>query len=110
MNLIKQLRGDSGMTQSEFAEKLGVSQAHVSLIEGNIKKASPKLLEKAASVLGCDISVFVEKTAFRDRQLATILSRLKDLDDETVSAISLLILGLRNGRNSSARDEIEDQG
>ncbi len=49
---IRFLRLQKGLTQEEFAEKIGVSPAKVSMIEtGTTRRISKTLLEKIAGVL-----------------------------------------------------------
>jgi len=54
MNLgitIKKLRKSQGIIQVDFAEKLGITQTYLSLIESGIKNPSPGLLESIGKEL-----------------------------------------------------------
>ncbi len=48
---IQKLRKETGLTQEEFAEKLGISRTHMGHIEQGRKTPSIKLMEKIAKAL-----------------------------------------------------------
>jgi len=51
-----------GLTQEEFAKKIGVSKPKVSMIEtGNIRRISETLLKKISEVLNCNSDELLEK-------------------------------------------------
>lgn len=49
---IKELRKSIGMTQEEFAEKVGVSKDYIGLIERGLRNPSFYVIEKLAKSLG----------------------------------------------------------
>ncbi|MCB1764527.1 MAG: helix-turn-helix transcriptional regulator [Candidatus Competibacteraceae bacterium] len=53
---IKVRRVDLGLQQGELAEKLGVTQAHLSYLEQGKRQISLELLEKIAQILKCPMS------------------------------------------------------
>jgi DNA-binding Xre family transcriptional regulator len=54
-NPIKGWRLFRNMTQSELAEKTGLKQTHVSLMEANKIKPRENTLQKLAEALNCDV-------------------------------------------------------
>ena len=50
--VIKDLRIKMGLTQKELAEKLGVEQSTIGMLESNRRKASTELVEKLADFFG----------------------------------------------------------
>lgn len=52
---IKQLRLQKGLSQKEFAKRLGVSQAYVAMIEAEKRIPTLKLALKIAAVLGTPV-------------------------------------------------------
>ena len=45
-------RKSAGLTQSELAERLGVTQAFISGVEGGRKKAPPEMIQRAKEIFG----------------------------------------------------------
>ena len=58
---IKNLREKNGMTQTELAEKIGVSKSVISAYEKGIRKPSQKVLELIADTFGVSFLHFYEK-------------------------------------------------
>lgn len=52
---IKARRRELGMNQDELARRLGVTQAHISRIEANVKGPSADMLPAIAEALYCDV-------------------------------------------------------
>ncbi len=57
--LLRSIRQGEAMTQSEFADRLGVSKQHLSHIENGRKVVSPERAARWASLLGYAESQFV---------------------------------------------------
>jgi len=65
---LKQLRGRQKLSQAEFAQRLHISQAAVSELEGNISRSKLSTLLKALRALGARLDVFAvlpSKRAFK---------------------------------------------
>lgn len=60
-NPIKGWRLFRNMTQAELAEKTGLKQTHVSLMESNKIKPRKNTLEKLAETLTCDVDDLVAR-------------------------------------------------
>ena len=58
---IKELRDTAGMTQTELADKVGVSKSVVSAYEKGIRNPSNKTLELIADIFGVSMLSFFEK-------------------------------------------------
>lgn len=52
---LRQLREAQGMTQTELAERVGVSQSHISDVELNQRMPSMRILVKLAESLGVGV-------------------------------------------------------
>ncbi|MBF0807743.1 XRE family transcriptional regulator [Rothia nasimurium] len=58
---LRELRKDTGITQAQLAERLGVSQHRVSQIEnGNLPNVKIETLQKYLEALGTSITISVE--------------------------------------------------
>ncbi len=60
---IRLLRGACQFNQQQFAERIGISQTHLSNIEHNNVQVSLKLLVRSANVLGCTLETLDRKAA-----------------------------------------------
>jgi transcriptional regulator with XRE-family HTH domain len=53
---IRQIRTDAGLTQTEVAERAGISQAYLSQIESDLRSMDVKAADKLASALGVTLN------------------------------------------------------
>ena len=60
---IRLLRGACQFNQQQFAERIGISQTHLSNIEHNNVQVSLKLLVRSANVLGCSLEILLDRKA-----------------------------------------------
>ena len=60
---IRLLRSTCRLKQQQFAERIGISQTHLSNIEHNNVQISLKLLVRSANVLGCSLETLLDRTA-----------------------------------------------
>ena len=60
---IRLLRGACQFNQQQFAERIGISQTHLSNIEHNNVQVSLKLLVRSANVLGCTLETLLDRAA-----------------------------------------------
>ena len=60
---IKILRSTCLFKQQQFAERIGISQTHLSNIEHNNVQVSLKLLVRSANVLGCTLETLLDRKA-----------------------------------------------
>lgn len=58
-NKIQKLRKSAGITQEEFADRLGISRTHIGHIEQGRKKPSLELLQKIAKYLKVTVSELI---------------------------------------------------
>lgn len=56
--IVKNIRGDT--KQGVFAKELGISQAHLSMIESNKKRPGVKVIKKLAEISGLNALTFIE--------------------------------------------------
>lgn len=60
---IRLLRSTCRLKQQQFAERIGISQTHLSNIEHNNVQVSLKLLVRSANVLGCSLETLLNRKA-----------------------------------------------
>lgn len=60
---IRLLRSTCLFKQQQFAERIGISQTHLSNIEHNNVQLSLKLLLRSANVLGCTLETLLDRKA-----------------------------------------------
>lgn len=60
---IRLLRSTCQLKQQQFAERIGISQTHLSNIEHNNVQVSLKLLVRSANVLGCSLETLLDRKA-----------------------------------------------
>ena len=60
---IRLLRAACQFNQQQFAERIGISQTHLSNIEHNNVQVSLKLLVRSANVLGCSLDTLLDRKA-----------------------------------------------
>ncbi|HVJ50258.1 helix-turn-helix transcriptional regulator [Desulfitobacterium sp.] len=90
---IKVLRENSGFTQKNIANYLGVDQSLISKFEAGERPISADMLERLVTLFGCSISVFKEATAeYKPLSLVLRASEIGDDDLETISAINKIAL------------------
>lgn len=59
--LLRQIRMDANLTQSQLAEKLGQTQSYVSKYENGEQRLDLMELEAVCDVVGISLTAFVEK-------------------------------------------------
>lgn len=94
---IKKLRESSGMTQTELAEKIGVSKSVVSAYEKGIRNPSNKTLQLIADIFGVSLLSFFEKGHFPNE---AVTINITDLTTEQQKIIFSLINEFRRNNES----------
>ena len=74
---IKELREKSGMTQTDLAEKVGVSKSMISAYEKGIRKPSHKVLQLIAETFGASLLSFYERGYFPNEAVTINITDLK---------------------------------
>jgi immF control region 10 kDa protein len=64
---IKAKRREGGLTQSELADKVGISRNYISDLENGRYIPSVKTLSKIASVLGIDLNFLIEMSEIQNK-------------------------------------------
>ncbi len=59
-NRLKEARKQSGLTQTEVAEKLGLPQSYVSKVESGERRVDAVELERLAKIYGKSINYFLK--------------------------------------------------
>jgi len=61
MNALKELRSESGLTQEEYAKKIGISLSALAKMEQGIRRPSVKTAKMIANKLGISWTIFFEQ-------------------------------------------------
>ena len=59
---IKEKRLELGLSQEQFANKIGVTQGAISMIENGERTPSLEMITKIATALNCTIDELIERT------------------------------------------------
>lgn len=95
---IKNLREKTGMTQTDLAEKVGVSKALISAYEKGIRNPSYKVLTSIAEIFGVSVASFYER-AYWEHEAVTV--NITDLNPEQQKIIFSLINEFRKANQES---------
>ena len=88
---IKILRSTCLFKQQQFAERIGISQTHLSNIEHNNVQISLKLLLRSANVLGCTLETLLDRKAAAEWAEAqytdkTVQTEAEKSDSDTITS------------------------
>ena len=84
---IRLLRSTCRLKQQQFAERIGISQTHLSNIEHNNVQVSLKLLVRSANVLGCSLDTLLDRKAAAEWSPAYVA----EADEQAAGAKSKII-------------------
>lgn len=93
---IKQERKDLKLSMRGFAEKLGVSHAHISKLESGDALPSIEMLEKIAKLTNHKVSHYLDtvdndESLILDGKRLALANKLRRLNDEQLSIIDSVI-------------------
>lgn len=100
--VIAELRAERDLTQSELAEKVGVSQSYLARWESGTVTPRPKALRQIARALGVEVDelaegqrVELEKSlGIQDSELLTLFQEVQNLKAEELNALKVVLRGL----------------
>ncbi len=95
---IKDLREKAGMTQTELANKLGLSKSVISAYEKGIRNPSFKILPLIAQTFNVTELYFFEKGEFQKRDVTVNIS---DLNKEQQKIVMSLINEFRESNKNT---------
>lgn len=96
---LRELRSRLGIDQKRFAEKLGISQSLVSLIEAGKRTPDLEIVELAADILSIEVGyMFGEEPQEHCQQLVSLLSQLPPEEHDEIKEIILLKIKKRATR------------
>lgn len=84
---LKKLRKLYGLSQTDLARKLEITQAHLSLVEKGDRTLHQSVLERASTVFGMPLGVFLLLTMTEDE----VAPEKRELFRETQPAINELL-------------------
>ena len=94
---IKELREAAGMTQTELADKIGVSKSVISAYEKGIRNPSESVLQSIAEIFGVSFLSFY-KRGYWSHEAVTI--NITDLKPEQQKIIFSLVDEFRKSNNA----------
>lgn len=93
---IKSAREESGITQEEFAEKLGVSVSFISQVEGGGKKFNLSRIIEASKILEKPVEYFIDgyerKKSSEFDEIISILNKMGNKKIKMVYKILIAII------------------
>ena len=89
MNIVRQLRQQTDITQQELADRAGTSQSTIAAYESGSKSPTLRTVQKLASVLGLELDArFVPTLTREDRRSLTyhraVVKKLQSNPEETI--------------------------
>lgn len=119
-NVFKRLRISSGLTQTEFAEKIGISRSTIGMYETGAREPDFEILERIADFFNVDIDYLLgrtDKTAllpetvgqyylndetaaiaqdiFENKELRLLFDTARDTEPEDLIAVHNMLLALK---------------
>jgi len=95
---LRQLRKQKNLSQTEFAQLVGLHWNHIGRYERGTSRPSADALHKLAAVLGVSADYLIEgttddaaKASFQDRDLLRIFQEVETLDPQDKEVIKKLI-------------------
>ena len=120
-NVFKRLRISSGLTQTEFAEKIGISRSTIGMYETGAREPDFEILERIADFFNVDIDYLLgrtDKTAllpetvgqyylndetaaiaqdiFENKELRLLFDTARDTEPEDLIAVHNMLLALKS--------------
>lgn len=87
---IFRMRKKRGMSRAELAEKVGISESHLSKIEAGSRKPSMETYERIMETLGAEVRLKDDETSLNGKCLAKIRESIL----EKTEAQALFIIGI----------------
>lgn len=81
-DFIRDLRIKNGMTRSELAEKIGISDSHMNKIEAGIRRPGMDTFEKILEAFDADIFLKVQPETVHNKCLQKIQNVIEDVSEE----------------------------
>ncbi|MCD3202844.1 helix-turn-helix domain-containing protein [Clostridium botulinum] len=94
---LKKFRSDNNLTQTDFANNLGISRTHLAMIETDKRPANLELLKKIALVSNKNLKWWVSGTEYDDECY------------EEMSALSMLLDYMIDKKILTKPDDIENE-
>lgn len=82
------LREANGLTQSQVANYLGVQRSAYANYESGLREPSLEILEKAASLFGCELSLLFEKDGNVVDNMLVSAFRVDDLKENDMKEVA----------------------
>lgn len=93
---IKRLRIQKGISQTELAQEIGISQTHMSNIENGNAGISLWTAVKISRVLECSIDSFADEGKYTKEQKETVNSDNRIDIDDLIVALKLIRIANKN--------------
>lgn len=86
-HFIRDWRKYRGLTQTAFAEKIGIGRSYVAKIETGSRRYDQPFLEAAANVLACTPADLISRSPTDPEELSLILARMSPQDRLRAAAV-----------------------
>lgn len=96
---VADLRNKSGLTQSKVANILGVGQSYISKCEKGERQFSVTVLEKLASLFGCEVACLLNETqSIEPMNISYRSSALDDADYADIMVLNQIAINIKQMR------------
>ena len=100
---LKAIRGNLKLNQSQFAERLGISQAAISQFEEGKRVPSIETLDKIAKALNISVVSLLsdENTSDKEKEklMHDLTAQLETMNNQELQAMNRFVLEWKNARN-----------
>lgn len=93
---IKSLRKESGLTQEQLAQYLGVDQSMITKLENGTRKLNVTTIDKLCSLFGCTPAYLTgENDHYIPLNFAFRASEIQPEDLESIAAVNKIVMNIR---------------
>lgn len=96
--VLKKVRIEKGMTQTEAARKVGINLRYLQAIENSGKRPGFDIFYKLMTLFDLSVDTFFYPNKHSEK-LSETMSRLSALSDNELIIIDFVIAGIENSRN-----------
>ena len=103
---LKALRRESGLTQDQLAQYLGVDQSMITKLENGTRKLNVTLIEKLCSLFGCTADYLTgDSDEYIPLNFAFRAGGIQTVDLDSIAAINKIVMNIRCMNEMMGDDE-----
>lgn len=103
---LKALRKESGLTQDQLAQYLGVDQSMITKLENGTRKLNVTLIEKLCSLFGCTTDYLTgDSDEYIPLNFAFRAGEIQTADLDSIAAINKIVMNIRCMNEMMGDDE-----